>query len=184
MKQTLLFLAAGAVILASCGKLGGLGNISQDINSSAEIALPGVPGYDTVLPGGVTAYAPAIDVQTNVQQTLKDNNTSSDKVTSVKLSKMSVSVIEPANEPFDYMDTINVYIAADGLEEKLMAHKNGVPKNLTTVDLDCNSDIEIKEYFLKPSLRIRFGGHFIEKPDASTRIKLDFTNKLTANVLK
>ncbi len=184
MKKFLLFLAAGAVLITSCDKLGGLGNITQDINSSADLLLPGVPGYDTVLPGGVFAYSPAINVETNSEQTLKDYNTSSDKVTSVKLTKMAVKMLEPGGQVFDFMDTIKVYISADGLEEKLMAYKNGVPTGVQNVDLDCYSDIEMKEYFLKPQMRIRFGGHFVKSPDSTTKLQLDFTNQLTANVLK
>ncbi len=184
MKKFLLFLVAGSALWVSCNKIGGLGSISQDINSSTTFDLPGVPGYDTVLPGGVNAYAPTINLQTDVANTLQQNNTSSDKVTSITLTKMSLTVTEPAGEPFDFMDTVRVYIAAEGLEEKLMAHKYGISAGQQTVDLDCESDVNMKDYFLKNQVSIRFGGHFINTPDSATKIRMDFVNKLTANVLK
>jgi hypothetical protein len=184
MKKYLLFLVAGTALFMSCGKTGGLGSISQDINSDATIYLPGVPGYDTVLPGGVNAYAPTLGVPTNTASTLQQSNISSDKVTSVYLTKMSVKIQEPAGQAFDIMDTIKVYISADGLEEKLMAHKYGVPAGQQSVDLDCESSVDMKDYFLKDKMNIRFGGHFVKEPDSTTQVRLDFTHKLTANVLK
>ena len=90
---------------------------------------------------------------------------------------------EPSGSNFDFMDTIRVYVSAQGLEEKLAAKKYGIPKGQQTLELDCE-DVNLKEYFIKDTMYIRFGGHFTGVPDSNAKIELTPTFNMLANPLK
>jgi hypothetical protein len=182
--KKLVFVATVSVVLMSCIKGVDLGNIAQDIEQTNTITMPEMPGgVDTLSAEGITLYAPIKTVETNVDEHMKTYNTSTDKVTSVKLTKFSSKAILPEGAKFDFMDTVNVYMSADGLDEKLVAYHYGVPADPSDVQFTC-PDLEIKEYFLKPTMNIRFGGHFIKVPANGTQLEMKSNFRLMANPLK
>lgn len=185
MKKGIIFVAAVSAMLVSCFKGIDIGNITQELTNTNYIDVPGLPGgVDTIAPEGITVYAPTKTVETNASTYMKEYNTSTEKVISVKLSKMSISVSQPTGEKFDFMDTINIYMSAPGQPEVLIAHRYGLPADPSTVEFDCDNSIEMKEYFLQDSMFVRFGGHFIKVPKANTQLEMKSTYLMTANPLK
>jgi hypothetical protein len=182
--KKLVFVAAASIVFMSCIKGVDLGSIAHDIEQTNTITMPEMPGgVDTLPAEGITLYAPTKTVETNVEENMKTYNTSTDKVSSVKLTKFSSKAILPEGAKFDFMDTVNVYLSADGMEEKLIAYHYGVPADPSNVEFTC-PDLEIKDYFLKETMNIRFGGHFIKVPASNTQLELKSTFKLVANPLK
>lgn len=173
-----------ALAFASCDKVKELANINRDLTYSETISIPSLPGdIDTLPPGGISAYFPGQGIATNSQAFIEEYQTSPNLINHVKLTKLATVSKEPAGGNFDFVDTLNVYLRADGLEEKLVAYKHGIPKGVSTIDLDCVSDINLKEYFLKDTMYLRFGGHFVGVPDSATKIELNSTFNLFANPL-
>ncbi len=128
-------------------------------------------------------YFPGKGIPTNSAQYMKDYKTSGELINFVKLTKLTANIQEPQNGNFDFVDTIQVFLKADGLEEKLVAYKYGIPKGQSSVDLD-RADVDLKQYFLKDTMFLRFGGHFVGVPAAASKVELNTTFNLDANPLK
>lgn len=186
MKRTYLLLALLALGAASCDKVKHLGDISRDLTYTENVDLPSVPGLptgvDTLPPGGLTAFAPSIPMATNSKQYISESGSTSDLVKHVILTKFSATITQPPGKNFDFIDTLLMYVSAPGLDKKLVAHKYGVPKGQQKVDLDCDS-VNLKEYFIKDTMYIDFGGHFIGVPDSASKVELSATFNMLANPL-
>ncbi len=173
-----------ALAFASCDKVKNLANINQNLTYTESIDIPSLPGnIDTLPPGGVTAYFPGQGIPTNSQAYLNQFNTKPSLITHVKLTKLQAVMQQPQGGNFDFIDSISVYLSAQGLDEKLVAYKYGIPKGTTTLDLECQPDLNIKEYFLKDTMYLRFGGHFVSVPAANSKIDLTSVFNLLANPL-
>ncbi|WP_276134173.1 hypothetical protein [Polluticoccus soli] len=186
MKKYYLVLALAASGLMSCEKLEHLGDISRDFTYTETVEMPEVPGLpdiDTLPEGGFTGYAPTMAMATNSKQYVGESGSTPDLVKHAKMTKLLASILQPTGANFDFMDTVRMFVSAEGLEEKLIAYKYGIPKGTQQLDLDVDS-VNLKQYFLKDSMYIRFGGHFIGVPDSNTKVELKTTFNMLANPLK
>jgi hypothetical protein len=185
MKKAYLFLAAFALFAASCDKIANLTDIEKDLSFNEIVDVPGKPvDVDTVLPGiPVIADLPKMAFATNSKDFLESNGSvaTSEYVHHVKLTKFTASIDMPQNGNFDWTDSIYVYISASGLNEVLAASKT-ISKGQNSVDLNCK-DIDLKEYFLKDSMYVRFGGRFVDLPQEG-KIRIQPTFNIKANPLK
>lgn len=161
--------------------------INKDLDYNATLEVNGVPGLpDTVvsLPqSGVRADFPKVTSATNAQQYMTDYNTSGDNVSSVIISKMSLEMTQPDGQDFNFIDSVNVYLSASGLDELLMGYRYDIPKGTKTIDLT-REDNNIKEYFLKDSVSFRISAHFVEIPKDSGKMDLKTVFGLVAKPLK
>lgn len=184
MKKYYLVLALGVTGLMSCEKLENLGDISRDFTYSETVDMPEVPqlpaGMDTLPAGGYTGYVPAMAMATNSKQYVGESGSTADLVKHAKMIKISANMLQPGGANFDFMDTVRMYVSAQGLEEKLIGYKYGIPKGTQQLDLDVDS-VNLKEYFLKDTMYVRFGGHFVGVPDSNTRLDLKTTINMLAN---
>lgn len=180
MKRSIFVMAALAVVvLFGCKKVKDLATIEQDITYQEDVPIPfGFTVPITVNVDTSIRYAFATDYQTY----LNSYNTSSDKVISTKMKKLSMRITNPANQNFDFLDTVKLYVYADGLPEVLAAYKTPVPKGTQLVDLDV-VDVELKQYFLKDSMHVRLNGFVNTLPQPNTNVNLSTTFRLTANPL-
>lgn len=185
MKKAYVFIALATLAFASCDKITELADINTNIDYKETVNLPALPGnIDTLPPGGLTAYFPGQGFATNSDQYVSEKGTSPNLVKHVKLTKLSTSVKDPASGNFDFVDTLQVFLFAKGMEEKLVAYKYNVPKGQSKIDLDCVADLNLKDYFLKDSMFLRFGGHFVSVPDSTSKIELATTFNMLANPLQ
>jgi hypothetical protein len=180
MKRSIFAMAALAVmVLFGCDKAKDLATIEQDITYQESLDIPfglSVPlqvNMDTSI-----NYAFA----TNYQSYLNTYHTSSDKVISTKMKKLSMRITTPANQNFDFLDTVRLYVYAPGLPEVLAAYKTPVPKGTQLVDLDV-IDVDLKQYFLKDSMYVRLNGFVNTLPQPNTNVNLSTTFRLKANPL-
>jgi hypothetical protein len=188
MKKYYLILALAAAGITSCDKLKTLGDISRDFTYTEKVDMPSVPGLpagvDSLPAGGYTGYLPSRAVATNSKQHIGESGSTPDLVKHVKLTKFAAAIYQPAGANFDFTDTVRMYISAQGLEEKLAAYKYGVPKGTQNLELDVTPDVNLKDYFVKDSIYIRFGGHFVGTPDSATKLELTTTLNMLANPLQ
>jgi hypothetical protein len=190
VKKSYLILAFVAIGAVSCEKISNItdfANISKDFTYKETIEVPKVEGLPEDLGplpnGGMTAYLPPMAFATNSKQYVSESGSAVDLVKEVKLKQLSASIIQPADKNFDFLDTLRVYASAPGLEEKLVAYKYGVPKGLQKLDLDLEP-VNMKEYFLKDTMYVRFGGHFNSVPSTESKIELSSVYNMIANPLQ
>ncbi|MDO7850351.1 hypothetical protein [Hymenobacter convexus] len=117
----LLFLA-----VVGCKKVDQLLTFTVDTSQSVVI-----PGYF------VNAQLPAVTVTTNSADSFKNNKTSKDKVKDVYLDQMVLTVTNPANSNFDFLNKLDVFINTPNTNNKiLLASITNVPKGVNSIKLD------------------------------------------------
>ncbi len=186
--KSLIILANLSLLLfaTGCRKVKQLANINVDIPYSQVIEVPAVPGYNYGVPlpaGGVLLPFPAIGLPTNSEQYVIQYNTSIEKVTSVDLKSMAISIQLPADQNFDFLDNISVYISANALPEMLVAYKNEVPKGLKTLEMFTVTSVNLKNYYLQDTVYFRITSHINSVPPGGEQLKLTSVFHMLANPL-
>lgn len=131
----------------SCKKVDKLTQFKMEFNSS--VTIPSSTGIN--LPFNL--FTP--DIPSNSQSTFEGNNTRSDLVESIKLTKMDLTVTSPGNGNFGFLKSIEIFISAQGLPEEKIAWKNNIPSNIGNyLELETSS-ADIKEYIKKDKYTLR-----------------------------
>lgn len=63
-------------------------------------------------------------------------------------------ISSPSDADFSFLESIDIFISADGLEELKIASKVEVPETVSALDLEV-SDADLKEYIKKDSYSLR-----------------------------
>ncbi|MEZ5016605.1 MAG: hypothetical protein R2800_06090 [Flavipsychrobacter sp.] len=187
MKKILLIsFITTSVFFASCDKLKELTSFSQDFDYKEFIDVPGLPSQQTQLPqGGASESLPRFGIATNSKEHIEKYKTATNLITDVLLSKLNMTITNPLNSNFNYVDTIQLYVSssASGTNEQLIAYKNNIAKGIQKVDLDV-TNINLKEYFILDSMYYRVYAHFVEIPAKETRVELNTTLTMKASLLQ
>jgi hypothetical protein len=182
-------LAAGIIAvstIAACTKAKKLADINVDIPYTQTVNVPS-SGYSTSVPipfGGVTLPFPAVGIYTNSRQYMEQYNTITDKVVDVNLKSMTISILSPAGENFNYLDTVRLYISGNGLSEQLVAYRYDVPKNTNTLALNTITSVNLKDYFARDTMYFRLTTHINAiPPTGGETLSLNPVLHLLANPL-
>ncbi len=131
----------------SCKKLDKLTEF--DIVYHTEITI------STGIPVNLPFDIPTPAIETNSEEEFENNNTHKDLIEKIYLKKMELTITDPANGTFDFLNSIEIYIVADGLPEKKIAWKNPVPSNIgNTLRLETTGD-DLQDYIKKDSFRLK-----------------------------
>ncbi len=110
------------------------------IPSSTGVSLP----LDIITP----------DTETNSESTFAVNDTRKDKIEEITLTELDMTITSPNGQDFSFLESINLYLNADGLDEVLIAWKNPVPQSATTLMLE-TTELDMKEYIKKDEFTLR-----------------------------
>lgn len=154
---------------------------SEDFNLVPDSTILVPPS--TPIPGGSAPLEFSYSFATGIKQLASDYNTSADKLVSVKVDSVSLMMLMPTGQNLDFLNNIEVRIGADGLSETSIARKKPVPKGLTTLLLDVDN-VNLKDYFLKDSLRVRIVADMNATPALGTQLRFGNKFSITANPLK
>ena len=109
-------------------------------------------------PAGLPANIPVIntpDVETNVQQQFKNNNTNADLVQSVKLDQLELVITPEGQQTFRFLKEVDIYIFALGQPETKIASKSNIDNNVgSRIMLDV-TDAELRNYLAADSFGLR-----------------------------
>ena len=94
------------------------------------------------------------DTETNSESTFESNDTRKDLVEEIKLTKLQLEVTTPSDADFSFLESIEVYISAEGLDEILIASKVEVPESVSVLDLEV-MNTDLKEYIKKDNYSLR-----------------------------
>jgi hypothetical protein len=134
MKKIALLLSVLFFTLFSCTKdLEQL--VTFNFNDSAEIVIKSGLGVNTPI------SIPTPNIKSSSRSAFESNNTRVDLVKNVKLTRLVLTMDKPNNASFDLLKSIKIYIIAEGLEKKLIAHKTDIPTNVgKTLELETTED--------------------------------------------
>lgn len=95
------------------------------------------------------------EITTNAEAEFEVNNTKKDYIKSIFLNKLNLVITSPTSQSFSFLNSIDLYISADGLAEKKIAFKSSVPANVgNTLALDI-IEVDIQEYIKKDKFKLR-----------------------------
>jgi hypothetical protein len=135
------------MICVNCDKLDELTKF--DIEYSQRATIPSSTGVN--LP--IDVFTP--EMETNSETKFAVNDTRKDLIEEITLTELEMIIISPDTADFSFLNSIEVYISADGLEEIQIAFLNEVPENAgNRITLD-TSDINLKDYLKKDEVSLR-----------------------------
>ena len=133
--------------LISCNEIDELTKFTIDYDSS--MTIPSSTGIN--LP--IVLNTP--EMETNSESEFESNNTHKDLIEDIRLRVLELSLISPDNEDFSFLESIKVYIVAEGLNELEIAFNEDVSVTagklleLQTIDVDIQDYIKRDKFSLK-----------------------------------
>ena len=146
MKQVfILFLLSATVCFSGCKK-----KITQfyvDYNSSV------------VISSTVGSFVPfslnTPEVETNSSFVFENNDTDADRVKSVYLKNLDLTITSPNSETFSFLNSIELFIKSPSYDEKRIAFETSIPNsagNKISLKLD---NIDLKEFIKESKFELR-----------------------------
>jgi hypothetical protein len=131
----------------SCQKIDEWTQFNMEYTSS--VSIPATLGID--LP--IDIWTP--NIPSNSEEEFESNNTAKNLIEKIVLTKLSMEITSPENSSFDFLKNIEIYIEADGLEEKKIAWLEDIPKTgLKKIELETSAD-DLKDFIMKDNYKLR-----------------------------
>jgi len=162
------------VLFISCDKLDELTKFDVDYNT--QVTIPSSAGVN--LPFDI--FTP--DTETNSESEFESNDTRKDLVEEIKLTQLQLDLKAPSESDFSFLESIEVYISAEGLDEIKIASKTDVPEAATVLDLDI-IDVDLQEYIKKDSYNLRLNTVTDEAMSVDHVIDVNSTFFIDAKIL-
>ena len=135
-----------AFIATSCDKVDDL--LTFYINQEETIRV------ESNFPIGIVTPLSPIPVTTNSEETFKNNKTRAELVKDVSLNKLTLTIAEPANENFDFLRSIEIYLSSEKGGETKIAYLDEVPKGVPSIELK-STNAKLDEYIQGDTYTIR-----------------------------
>lgn len=178
-----VFVALAALLFTtSCEKIKYLSNVSLDMPYSKEFASPEFDSAFHVPVGGVSYSLPTLAIVTSSAASIRNMGLDTSQVVAIRLKSFSQKISGSHNCNFGFVDSLQVFVSAEGLPEILMTDQNDIPNDADSISFHC-SEQNLKDYLLKDTVYLRLQGHFNGVPKPST-FRTDFRFATTARLLK
>jgi hypothetical protein len=137
------------LILSSlgCQKIDQLTQFNMEYDET--IVVPSSTGIN--LPFNILAP----DVETNSASTFAVNDTRKDLIESILLTQLKLTLTSPPNEDFSFLESVEIYISAEGLNEIRIAWQDNIQSNSSNnLDLIVGNE-DLKEFIKKDKFALR-----------------------------
>ncbi|WP_252732419.1 MULTISPECIES: hypothetical protein [Cellulophaga] len=134
------------LVFSSCDKLDELTKFDIDYDSHVTIES------STVVDLPFDVYTP--DMETNSESEFEVNDTRKDLIEEILLKEITLTITSPETADFSFLESIEVYIDVEDLDEILIASKSEIDGTESVLELDL-TDIDIQEYIKKDSFVLR-----------------------------
>ncbi|RKR07932.1 hypothetical protein CLV91_2693 [Maribacter vaceletii] len=139
--KKIVFLFCALIAFTSCDKLDDLTKFDMEFDTSVVIES----AVNVNLPFSVQSP----DVETNSESEFEINDTRKDLIEDIRLKNLKLIITTPDDGDFTFLESLEVFISAEGLEDVKIASITEVPDTVgNTIDLE-TFDIDIKEYIKK-----------------------------------
>jgi hypothetical protein len=133
--------------LSSCKKLNELTQFEMEFTNSATI------------PGSTGINLPFVFVtpekETNSETTFEINDTRKEKIQEIILIELTLDLSAPNGADFSFLERIEIYLNAEGLDEVLLAWKDPVPDAASTSLALEVTNVDMQEYIKKDQFTLR-----------------------------
>ena len=164
-----------AFLMGSCKQIDKL--TIFDIDYSDKVIVESVIGIN--LPFNLNTPA----ITTNSESSFEINDTRKDLVEEIHVKSIKLTLTSPPSGNFDFLNTIKVYLSADGLDEKLLAWKEPVPDATgQSFTLDCSNE-DFQEYIKKDEIFLRMNTVTDKLILSDHEIQIDAVFEVNARIL-
>jgi len=170
-----IFIICLFALITSCDKLDELTKF--DMEYSQRATIPSSAGID--LPFDV--FTP--EMETNSESTFEVNDTRKDLIEEIKLTELEMVIISPDGADFSFLNSIEVYISADGLEEIKIAYLEEVPDDAGSVITLDTADTDLKEYIKSDEFSLRLNTVTDELMSTDHELEVNSTFFVDAKIL-
>jgi len=95
------------------------------------------------------------DVENSTESTFENNDTRKDLVEEATLKKFNVTILEPIDGTFSFLNKVEIFLSADGLTEKLIAWKDNISNTVgNSLKLETTSS-NLRKYLISDEIRVR-----------------------------
>ncbi len=171
------------VLLFGCKKIKNLANINIDIPYNTVIDIPAFKVDTPAMKLSATLNLPRVAVATNSKETMEQYHTNPSNVRQVDLKELGLQILEPSTGNFDFVDTVQIYMAATTQPEILVAYQYMVRPGANNLDMIPVPNLNLKEYFLADTIYLRMKAVINNAPDAATKVNVKSVFHLLANPL-
>lgn len=147
MKKRFIEIISILLILSGCKQIDKLTQF--EIEYDRNFTIPANTSID--LPFDI----PLPDIETNSEESFAVNDTRKDRIEEVRLTSLNFKIESPSDADFSFINSVNVFISAEGLPEILVAWQDSIPENTDSLELE-TSDADLKEYIKKDTFDLRF----------------------------
>tara|TARA_R110002074_G_scaffold104764_10_gene226330 strand:- start:15133 stop:15567 length:435 start_codon:yes stop_codon:yes gene_type:complete len=141
------------------------------------VSIPSSTGID--LPFDV--FTP--ETETNSESKFEVNDTRKDLIEEIKLTELELVIISPDNADFSFLNAIEVFISAEGLDEIQIAFLDEVPENSGNRITLNTADIDLKEYIKKDEFSLRLNTVTDELISTDHELEVNSTFFVDAKIL-
>jgi hypothetical protein len=162
-------------LFMGCDKLDELTKF--DMEYSQRAVIPSSTGMD--LPFDV--FTP--EMETNSESKFAVNDTRKDLIEEITLTELEMVMISPDTADFSFLNSIEVYISAEDLEEIQIAYLEEVPEDAGSVLTLITSDADLKEYIKKDEFSLRLNTVTDELMSTDHELEVNSTFYVDAKIL-
>lgn len=149
MKAYTILAAIILISITACKKLDKFTQFEMEFDNT--VVIPS----NTIIDLPFNVMTP--EMETNSTSTFEANDTRKDKIEEIILTEMTLTLNSPPEEDFSFLESIFIYINAEGLEEKTIASKEDIPANVgSELELDVTG-IDLQAYIKKDAFTLRVG---------------------------
>jgi len=175
MLKKSLCLVCLITLFSSCDKLDELTKF--DMEYSQRATIPSSTGAN--LPFDI--FTP--DMETNSESKFAVNDTRKDLIEEITLTELEMVIISPDNADFSFLNSIEIFISAEDLEEIQIASLDEVPDDAGNVLLLNTSDADLKEYIKKDEFSLRLNTVTDELISTDHELEVNSTFFVDAKIL-
>jgi len=95
------------------------------------------------------------DIKNDTESTFENNDTRRDLVERATLKKFNVTILEPIDAKFTFINKVEIFVKTAALEEKLIAWKENIPDDIGDyLELETTSS-DLEKYLTSDVIRVR-----------------------------
>ncbi len=175
MKKASLFLLILLLSVYSCKEVDKLTHFNMSYTSNTTI--PATFGID--IP--IDIWTP--NIPTNSETEFESNNTAKNLIEEIVLTKMTLTITNPADASFDFLKKIEIYISTDDVAEKKIAWMDDIPQTgLKSITLETSGD-DLKDYIKADTYKLNTKTVTRQLISQDTDLKIDNTFYVDAKIL-
>jgi len=95
------------------------------------------------------------DIENDNESEFENHDSRKDLVERAILKKFNVTIVEPTDAKFTFINKVEIFVNAEGLEEKLIAWKDNIPSNIGNYLVLETTSSDIKKYLTSDAIRVR-----------------------------